>query len=615
MKLLKTVTLCLALLLVLLILPSGVKAAEETDGIFTYEIANGEATITDCEEDVTGALVIPSVLSGCPVTTIGSHAFDYCRMTSLTIPDSVITIERDAFASCKMTTLTIPNSVVTIGSSAFGSCKALTTLTIPNSVVTIGSGAFSNCIKLETVTFGNGVEKVYSSAFHNCTELKAVHISDLTAWCNIQFSWDGSNPLKYAKNLYVNGELITDLVIPSDVTEIREYAFFGSGIKSVMIPGSVKSIGLAAFSECPSLTDVTIGEGVTTIGEQAFRLCPSLTNVTLPDSLIEIEKEAFWRCGELTNLTVGKGLKTVGKDAFRDCKKLDRLNISDVAAWCDIDFYDHYSNPLFYSQKMYLNGSLVKDLVIPNGVTVVRQYAFDNNRSVTSLTIPDSVTTIGAQAFSACIYLEKVTIGSGVTTVGESAFGDCTALKNVYISDLAAWCRIEFGSDLANPLFRADDFYVKGSAVKKLVIPDGVAKIGRYAFVCCRQLTSVELPDSLKHIDSNAFMWCESIANVYFNGSKEQWDSVTIGFDNDPLTNAKLHIRGARKTGDIDGVYGLNTNDAVYLLLSVMFGETDYPVPTGTNSDFNADGKLDTNDAVYLLLHIMFGAKDYPLPV
>ena len=614
MKLLKTVTLCLALLLVLLILPSGVKAAEETDGIFTYTITNGEATITDCEEDVTGAMVIPSVLGGCPVTTIGSWAFSYCRMTSLTIPDSVITIGHHAFTSCKMATLTIPNSVVTIDYSAFSFCEELTSLTIPDSVVTIGSSAFSYCDKMETVTFGNGLEQVISP-FHGCTGLKEVHVSDLNVWCNIKFYWEDSNPLEYAKEFYVNGELIEDLIIPSGITAIHDNAFFGSKIKSVTIPDSVKSIGLTAFSECPSLTDVTIGEGVTTIGEQAFRLCPSLTNVTLPDSLTEIGKEAFWRCGELTNLTVGKGLKTVGQDAFRDCQKLDRLEISDLAAWCDIAFHDNYSNPLSYARKIYLNGSLVKDLVIPEGVTMIRSYAFFSQREMTSLTIPDSVTRIGENAFAHSLKLKKVTMGNGVISLGNWSFSDCTALEDVYIKDLAAWCKIEFGNDLANPLFWADNFYVKGSAVKKLVIPDGVTRIGRYAFVNCKQLTSVELPDSLKNIDSNAFMLYESIANVYFNGSKEQWDSITIGFDNDPLTNAKLHIRGAKKTGDIDGDYGLETNDAVYLLLSVMFGTEDYPVPAGTNLDFDSSGEVDTNDAVYLLLHVMFGAKDYPLPV
>ena len=584
------ISVVLTLCAVLLLVPLVANAEAQKEGIFTYKITDGEATITACERTVTGHVEIPSTLGGYPVATIDVAAFSVCKMATVTIPDSVITIERSAFADC----------------------SELTSVTIPDSVVTIGDNAFHHCTKLETLTIGDGVKQVISP-FYGCTALKEVYVSDLNVWCNIKFYWEWSNPLEYAKEFYVNGELITDLVIPSGITAINDRAFCGSTIRSVTIPGSVETVGVNAFAECPSLADVTVGEGVKILKEKAFWMCPSLTTVTLPDSLAEIETEVFWRCGELTNLTVGKGLKTVGQDAFRDCQKLDRLEISDVAAWCDIAFYDNYSNPLSYSRKMYVNGSLMKDLVIPEGVTMIRSYAFYSQRAITSLTIPDSVTIIEPNAFAHCLKLKKVTMGSGVKGIGTWAFNDCTALEDVYIKDLSAWCKIEFGNYGANPLFYAENFYVNGSAVKELVIPNGVTQIGRFAFVNCQQLTTVKLPDSLQEIGLSAFQWSDSIKDVYFYGTKEQWNSVTIDYENETLTGAKLHFCGPAPAQDFDGDHERTTSDAVYLLLSVMFGETDYPVPAGTDLDFNADGKTDTNDAVYLLLNIMFGAEDYPI--
>ena len=277
----------------------------------TYSDGKGVLTFDD---DIT--LIGGSAFSGCTTlatitipesaTTIGDYAFSSCSsLTSVTIPDSVTTIGKSAFSGCSsLTSVTIPDSVTsigmeafkgstgelfvncnipdgnyysyygvfsgskftsvaigdsvtTIGYAAFSGCSSLTSVTIPDSVTTIRDYAFRGCSSLTSVTIPDSVTTIRNDAFEDCSSLTSVYISDLSAWCRINFGSYDANPLYYAGNLYLNNELITDLVIPSDITEIKSYAFSG----------------------CRSLTGVTIPDSVTTIGWRAFYVCSSLTRV------------------------------------------------------------------------------------------------------------------------------------------------------------------------------------------------------------------------------------------------------------------------------------------------------------------------------------------------
>lgn len=161
-----------------------------------------------------------------------------------------------------------------------------TSYEIPNGTEKLKHSAFHSYTSLASITIPPTIKTVGSYAFYGCTSLSRVNITDLSAWCGIDFKTSGSdissNPLRTADRLYMNGTQITNLVIPSDVTEIKPYVFYAaSGFTSVVIPDSVTTIGLDAFSNCTGLKTVEIGTGITTIGARAFYYCSRLTSITL----------------------------------------------------------------------------------------------------------------------------------------------------------------------------------------------------------------------------------------------------------------------------------------------------------------------------------------------
>ena len=279
--------LCL-FLAVLLSLP--MMAVEvEIDGI-NYDLVSKlkQATvIKKSSGKYSGEVVIPETVeyngTVCNVTSIGEFAFGWCSgLTSVTIGNSVTSIGDDAFHWCSgLPSVTIPNSVTSIGDGVFEGCSGLTSVTIPNSVTSIGYRAFYECSGLTSVTIPNSVTSIVGDAFDGCDGLTSVHISDIAAWCNIDFEVGYfSNPLNSAHHLYLNGEEVKDLVIPNSVTSIEQSAFYGcSGLTSVTIPNSVTSIRYRTFYGCSGLTSVTIPNSVTSIGNQAFSDCPELLNV------------------------------------------------------------------------------------------------------------------------------------------------------------------------------------------------------------------------------------------------------------------------------------------------------------------------------------------------
>ena len=268
-----------------------------------YAVVNGEAWVLGYD-GLNPRVQIAETYKNAPVTTIVDSAFANSTITSVVIPDSVTSIGNSAFHNCKsLLYVAIGDGVTTIGSSAFYGCVSLKVVEMSNCATSIGNGAFYgcttltvvkmsdcatniderafyNCSSLTSIMIPDSVTSIGEQAFYNCSSLTSVYITDIVAWCQILFGDANANPFCYAKNLYLNNELVTELIIPDSVTSIGNYAFNAcSGLMSVVIGNSVTSIGDYAFYKCSSLTSVVIGNSVTSVGAYAFYDCDSLTSI------------------------------------------------------------------------------------------------------------------------------------------------------------------------------------------------------------------------------------------------------------------------------------------------------------------------------------------------
>ena len=470
-------------------------------------------------------LALPADYNGKSVTSIGIYAFDYCT---------------------GLTSVEIPGCVTSIGRAAFRDCTGLTSITIPNSVTSIGEWAFHNCTGLTSVEIPGSVTSIGDYAFWYCTGLKEVHISDIAAWCGIAFASAYANPLYYAHNLYLNGELVTDLVIPDNVTNIRDYAFYGcTGLKTVYnfsnltfskgssnngyiayyatkvinapnavidgdfiwcnlngantlacylgevaeltLPADYNGenyvIGNDAFNGCSGLTSITIPNSVTSIDYGAFWNCTGLTSITIPNSVTSIDYNAFRGCTGLTSIVIGNSVTSIGNNAFRDCTGLTSI-------------------------------------VIGNSVTSIGDYAFYKCTGLTSVEIPNSVTSIGDGAFCDCSGLRTVYNFSNLTFSKGSSYNGYVAYyatkvinaPNAVIDGDFIWCNLNGANTLAcylgevaeltlpadyngeNYVIGKDAFY-NCSGLENLTIPCRVTNIGNYAFNGCTSLKELCIED------------------------------------------------------------------------------------------------------------------------
>ena len=635
---------------------SSIKSVVIEDGVTSID----DYAFSNCSK-------LTSVTIGNGVTNIGGSAFSGCSsLTSITIPDSVTSIGSGAFSNCSsLTSVTIPDSVTSICGSAFYNCTSLTSIDVPDGVTSIGDYAFYGCSSLTSITIPDSVTSIGYEAFYGCSSLTSVTIPDSVTSIGSSAFYDCSS--------------LTSISIPDSVTSIGDYAFYRcSSLTSVTIPDSVTSISGSAFSGCSSLTSIDIPDGVTRIGESAFSSCSSLTSITIPDSVTRIGSYAFSGCSSLTSITIPDSVTVIGSYAFSSCNSLSKVYITDLEAWCKINFVDAYSNPLcqnLLGEKFYLNGEVITDLVIPEGIKSINAFAFigcENIKTVTipdsvtsigdcafygcssltSIDIPDSVTSIGSDAFSYCSSLTSIDIPDSVTSIGDGAFSSCSKLTSISIPEgvtsignsIFNSCSSLTSVTIPNSVTSIGDSAFRGcSNLSSITIPDRLTSIGEWAFYGCRSLTSIDIPDSVTSIGGYAFYTCFSLTSITFNSPDtiiyNSADTISptatiYGHEGSIAQayaekyNRKFNLIGATHECSFGPweVYGWQshirycTEDGCTVFeknAHSFSSETDLSCNVcgygNAEPDFTGDGTLDKNDAIYLLYHVLFGAESYPL--
>ncbi|MCH5160213.1 MAG: leucine-rich repeat protein [Clostridiales bacterium] len=435
------------------------------------------------------------------ITSIGSYAFQNCgKLTSITIPTSVTTIGISAFFGCNnIATITLPFvGLIKDGTSAthfgyiFGASKyndngSFVPTSLKEVIITdctsIGAYAFYGCNNLQRITIPKSLTSIMSAAFYGCSNLTVLNITDLAAWCNINFNGKEANPLYYVHNLYINNELTTDLHIPNTVTAINDYVFYGwSSLTNITFEKGINtSIGSYAFSDCTNLATVTFEEDskLKSLGEYAFNNCGSLTSITVPGGAIG--RSAFYGCSKLTSITM-EGVTSIGSYAFSGCSELTNVILSDCSKLTSI-------GEAAFSGCSELTNVTLSDC---SKLTSIGSYAFNGCSSLTDITIPQSVTSIGYGAFRNCGNLESITlpfVGSTKNGTSNTHFG--------YI----------FGEDSYT--------YNKNitTSLKEVIITN-CTSIADYAFYGCSSLTSIILPWNLKSIGNYAFSGCTELTSI-----------------------------------------------------------------------------------------------------
>ncbi len=460
--------------------------------------------------------------------------------------------------------------------------EKIKTATIENGVTHIGIYSFDNCINLEKLIIPPSVHSMYSS-FANCNNLKGIYISDLAAWCQMQIDsplWGGNleyyqsvtySPLYYAKNLYLNGNLVTDIIVPDEVTKIGNVNFAGcTNLRSVTIGKNVSEIGYYAFSSCSNLTriivdddnpyfdsrnncnaiihsnsnalisgcnstvipnsvekiglgafagsgilDLVIPDSVKTIDAYAFCSCSKLKNLIIPYGVQSIEKCTFCESKSLENISLPESIKYIDTHAFSSCEKLEQIYIPDSAE--------------IKGEQIFRGCSNLKTAHLPQCLKSISDSFFLGCSKLEQIIIPDSVEKIGSYAFSECTSLKSIIIPDNVTTIDVGAFQICTSLESVKLSENL--------TQTSNGLFAAC------TSLESIELPKKLETITYYTFDGCTNLKSIFVPKSVKNVYHDAFRDCNSISDIYYEGSESEWNNVSIQYEgNYRFRNATVHF-------------------------------------------------------------------------
>lgn len=381
-------------------------------------------------------------------------------------------------------------SVIGIGNYAFASCKEIKKVIIPSSIVSIGKGAF-----------------------YRCDNLQEIHINNLMAWFNIDFGNDSANPLYNSsynttaleRKLFLNGDVVTELIIPVSITSIKDYTFYGyKGLTCITIPNNVVSIGNKAFYNCTNLKTV--------YNESSLNLIKG--------------NSTHGNVAEYANVIYIGTEDIQGDFVFRTINNTNYL-VAYIGDETEIVLPERYNGWKKYviGERAFYNCDNLLSVTLSSGITNIGEYAFFACWGLTNIVIPDGVSSIGRYAFGSCSGLKNVTISNSVTSIEWGAFSSCRSLKEFNINN---------GS---NSLWLAGSIF-SNTPLETLYLGRNVTLDRSYpsiAFGKIKDLKTVGISNYVTSVEKGMFEECTNLSNVYFESNP------TIGANAIPST-AKCHL-------------------------------------------------------------------------
>ena len=405
----------------------------------------------------------------------------------------------------------------------------ITGIKITDNIKSIGNMAFYNCRNLEYVYIGSGVTSIGSSAFAG-TNVKRVYVDDINTWLNIIFADFNANPLYFGADLYVNGELVTEVTVNNQyTTKINDYVFAGyQKLERVNLPTNVWNIGKCAFLNTTNLKTINL-ENIQKFSNQSFAKS-GIENLKLTSTCVNIEDFAF-DGAKLKSIELGYSSSVIlGFSIFNDCRDLTTLTINDGVTKI--------------GDEMFQNCSALTEAVFPDSLETIRDYAFMNCSALSKIVISSGVTAIGGNAFYGCFKLYEVydlsssiTVEKGSTSngyVGYYAKKILTSLTDTRITDANG-----FVFD-----YIEDKYYLVGyvGSLAEITLPENVGGepyvLYPYAFASATSLEKVNIKGNITEIPNGAFYRLPNLKEVVIESEIETIGSYA--FANTPIEQINL---------------------------------------------------------------------------
>ena len=490
-------------------IPSGVKRIEEY-------------TFWHCEK-----LQKASLPNG--ITYIGGSAFseDY-ELLDVNIPTSVETIDEYAFYNNykRQTPIAIPNSCTTIGYQAFRSNRVAPSVTFGNSLQTISSYAFADCYLIEQAVLPQTVTRIGDNAFYNCDSLRSFRFPQnikQVEGCVLE-SCDALTTVALASGTTSIGEsafngckrLATiNLAEQSALATIGNYAFYGTALKDVVVPNNVTEIGWAVFQDCKQLQSINVPTGIDYVPYDYCEGCESLTTVAMHPGINTIRHDAFYGCKALKSIEVGNNITSIEYNAFRGCESLPFFQLPQgltaITSWS------------FAGMKSFKGR-----VVVPEGVKTVEGDAFRES-NILGISFPEGITSWGTDICYHCDSLTTVRLPQDMTRIPNYMFQDCPSLTGITIPD--AMREIGYAA-------------FQRSGLTSIVLPDELSKIESYAF-SHTQLQSFRVPDGITTAPGSYFLeYCKHLKTVHMgrNEDVEEYTTFTAMNGCDSLQLLRLYF-------------------------------------------------------------------------